>query len=105
FVHLRLWFGGGDFNTYEVTPTGTVRLADHVQVDLKRYGVPKIDQHKVPLPPESQKQPPPLEENPKAKKITTTTSTDSVSAASKKVKSTPPPSRAKTPVRPRRTTR
>lgn len=105
FVHLRLWFGGGDFNTYEVTPTGTVRLADHVQVDLKRYGVPKIDQHKMPVPPESEKQPPPLEENVKAKKISTTTSADSVSSASKNVKSTPPPSQAKKPVRPRRTTR
>jgi hypothetical protein len=109
FVHMRLWFGGGDFNTYEVTPTGTVRLADQVKVDLKRYGVPKIDQHKMPLPPEREKQPPPQEENPKAKKISTTagtTSTDSVSTASKHIKSTPPPSRAKTPVRPsRKTTR
>jgi hypothetical protein len=87
-----------------VTPTGTVRLADEVKVDLKRYGVPKIDQHKMPLPPEGVRQPPPQEENPKAKKITTT-GTDSVSTASKNVKSTPPPSRAKTQVRPRRNTR
>jgi 3',5'-cyclic AMP phosphodiesterase CpdA len=102
FVHLRLWFGGGDFTTFEVVPDGGVRLADQVQVDLKRYGVPKIDQHKIPLPPEPIKQPPPMEENKAAKKIATQTSSDSTSAA-KTVKSTPAPSRAKTQVRPKAT--
>jgi hypothetical protein len=81
---------------------GTVRLADHVQIDLKRYGVPKIDQHKVPIPAEPKSQPPPTEENPKAKGLISTTKSDSVSAVSKTIKNTPPPSRAKTPVRPRR---
>ena len=102
FIHVRLWFGGGDFTTYEVLPDGKVRLADHVQIDLKRYGVPKIDQHKVPIPAEPKSQPPPTEENPKAKGLISTTKSDSVSAVSKTIKNTPPPSRAKTPVRPRR---
>jgi hypothetical protein len=90
---------------HDVLQDGGVRLADQVQIDLKRYGVPKIDQHKVPLPPEGAKQPPPAEENPKAKKLISTTKADSVSAVSKTIQNTPPPSRAKTPVRPRRTRR
>lgn len=104
FIHLRLWFGGGDFTTYEVLPNGNVRLADQVEVDLKRYGVPKIDQHKVPITPEPTTQPAPLEENPKAKGIKSkAASTDSVSTSAKTVKSTSPPSRAKTQVRSKRT--
>ena len=51
FTHLRLWFGGGDFYTYAVEKDGSVKLIDKVQIDLSRYGIPKIDQHKVPLPP------------------------------------------------------
>jgi hypothetical protein len=51
FTHLRLWFGGGDLRTYAVDAAAKATLIDHVQIDLKRYGVPKIDQHKVPLPP------------------------------------------------------
>ena len=51
FVHLRLWFGGGDFYTYAVDQQSHATLIDKVQIDLKRYGIPKIDQHKIPLPP------------------------------------------------------
>jgi hypothetical protein len=51
FTHLRFWFGGGDFNTYAVEKDGSVTLIDQVQIDLRRYGIPRIDQHKVPLPP------------------------------------------------------
>jgi len=97
FIHVRLWFGGGDFTTYEVLPNGNVRLADQVEIDLKRYGVPQIDQHKVPLPAEGVKQPPPLEENPKTKDLVNPAKSDSVSSA-KTLKSTPPPSRIRTPV-------
>jgi len=50
FVHLRLWFGGGDFYTYAVDTKSHATQIDKVQIDLKRYGIPKIDQHKVPLP-------------------------------------------------------
>ena len=51
FVHLRLWFGGGDFYTYAVDQKSQATLIDKVQIDLKRFGIPKIDQHKVPIPP------------------------------------------------------
>jgi calcineurin-like phosphoesterase family protein len=51
FTHLRLWFGGGDLRTYAVDQKSNTTLIDKVQVDLTRYGIPKIDQHKVPLPP------------------------------------------------------
>jgi hypothetical protein len=51
FVHLRLWFGGGEFYTYAVDKFSKSTLIDKVQIDLKRYGVPKIDQHKIPIPP------------------------------------------------------
>ena len=51
FVHLRLWFGGGEFYAYAVDQNAKTSLIDKVQVDLARYGTPKIDQHKMPLPP------------------------------------------------------
>jgi len=51
FTHLRLWFGGGDLYTYAVDKDSHVTVIDHVQIDLNRYGIPKIDQHKMPLPP------------------------------------------------------
>ncbi len=51
FTHLRLWFGGGDFYTYAVDENAKTTLIDKVDVDLNRYGTPKIDQRKVPLPP------------------------------------------------------
>jgi hypothetical protein len=51
FTHLRLWFGGGDLRTYAVDQNSNTTLIDKVQIDLNRYGVPKIDQYKVPLPP------------------------------------------------------
>jgi predicted MPP superfamily phosphohydrolase len=51
FVHLRLWFGGGEFHAYAVDKNAKTSLIDKVQIDLARYGTPKIDQHKMPLPP------------------------------------------------------
>ena len=51
FTHLRFWFGGGDFYTYAVEKDASVKLIDKVMIDLNRYGIPQIDQHKVPLPP------------------------------------------------------
>jgi len=51
FTHLRLWFGGGDFHTYAVDEHANMTLIDEVQIDLSRYGIPEIDQQKVPLPP------------------------------------------------------
>jgi len=51
FTHLRLWFGGGKLYTYAVDKNANAKLIDEVQIDLNRYGVPEIDQHKVPIPP------------------------------------------------------
>jgi hypothetical protein len=34
-----------------VEKDGSAKLIDKVQIDLKRYGTPKIDQHKMPVPP------------------------------------------------------
>jgi hypothetical protein len=52
FIHLRLWFGGGDLRAYAVDSKSRSTLIDKVQIDLTRYGIPKIDQHKMPLPPD-----------------------------------------------------
>ncbi len=99
FIHMRLWFGGGEFATYEVLEDGTVRLADQVKIDLMRFGIPRIDQHKYPIPPEGPRQPPPPEEDPKAKEMIQPSESDSISSSSKNLQSTPPPSRATTPVK------
>jgi len=51
FTLFRLWFGGGELQTYAVYKDGSAKLVDLVKIDLKRYGTPKIDQHKVVIPP------------------------------------------------------
>ncbi len=51
FTHLRLWFGGGDLYSYAVDQNSNATLIDKVQINLDRYGIPKIDQHKMILPP------------------------------------------------------
>jgi hypothetical protein len=53
FVHLRIWFGGGQLITYAVDKGSHATQIDSVQIDLKRYGIPKVDQHKIPVPPSS----------------------------------------------------
>ena len=50
YVHMRLWYGGGEFFTYAVDGSGHDKLIDHVEIDLKRFGTPKIDQAKMPIP-------------------------------------------------------
>jgi len=42
YVHMRLWYGGGEFFTYAVDGSGKDQLIDHVQIDLKRFGTPEI---------------------------------------------------------------
>ena len=91
FIHLRLWFGGGDFYTYAVEKGGKVKLVDRVQVDLERYGVPEVDQQKMPLPPKGPGIPAPPEETPETKESVTAGS-DSVSA-SERIQSQPPPTK------------
>jgi hypothetical protein len=51
FVLMRLWFGGGELYAYSVDAKSHSQLIDKVQIDLKRWGVPKIDQKKLPIPP------------------------------------------------------
>jgi hypothetical protein len=83
FIHMKLWFGGGEFYTYAVEKGGKVRLADHVGIDLERYGVPEVDQQKMPVPQQKTKSPPEDSKRPKS------ASTDSTSA-SKRIESSPP---------------
>ncbi len=93
YTHLRFWFGGGDLRSYAVDQNANATQIDHVQIDLARFGIPKIDQHKVPVPPStgptasakavaSMATPPPG------------ANADSV-AASKRLLSKPPPSAAR----------
>jgi hypothetical protein len=90
FTHLRLWFGGGELNTYAVDQNSKATLIDKVQVDLKRYGNPKIDQHKVPLPP-AKGPTTPMKAIAGAPAKPAGTNVDSL-AASKRILSKPPPS-------------
>jgi predicted MPP superfamily phosphohydrolase len=50
YEHLRLWYGGGELYTYAVDANGKDKLIDHVEIDLKRFGTPVIDQDKMPIP-------------------------------------------------------
>jgi calcineurin-like phosphoesterase family protein len=87
FTLLRLWFGGGELQTYAVFKDGSVKLADLATIDLRRYGVPKIDQHKVPIAPTAKVAPSKMEAMGKhgvAAKSDTT-------AASRRIESHPPP--------------
>jgi len=87
FTLLRLWFGGGELTTYAVYKNGDVKLADHVSIDLKRYGMPKINQKKIPITPTAAAVPSKMEAEMKhgiPMKSDTT-------AASKRLESHPPP--------------
>ena len=99
FTHLRLWFGGGDFYTYAVDKNSNTTQIDKVQIDLHRYGIPTIDQHKVVLPPatgpaEAMK---PAASPPGMPAVATVDST----SASERLLSKPPPSgpRKRKPIR------
>ncbi len=88
FVHLRLWFGGGEFHAYAVDQDGGTKMIDEVKIDLTRYGIPEIDQFKVPIPKEGPAEPAPTAEG--SQKATVTATSDSVSA-NEKLKTEPPP--------------
>lgn len=92
FIHLRLWFGGGDFYAYAVEKDGSVKLIDKVQIDLKRYGTPKIDQHKMPVPPA--KGPREVMANPAMQPMGTMAANKDSTAASDRLLGAPPPSAA-----------
>jgi len=96
FIHVRLWFGGGEFFTYAVEKNRTVRLIDDVKFDLKRYGVPVVDQKKIPVPVVVKTQPPPLEETKERKNPALSDST----SASDRFQAKPPPGGPKAKVKP-----
>ena len=87
FIHVRLWFGGGEFFTYAVEPNRTVRLIDQVKIDLRRYGTPVVNQDKIPVPMVVKTQPPPREERKDRKNPARSDST----SASERLQSKPPP--------------
>lgn len=64
YVHMRLWYGGGEFFTYAVDKAGERHLIDHVEIDLELYGRPKIDQDKMPILEEKAKEKEPVEDKP-----------------------------------------
>ena len=92
FTFLRLWFGGGELQTFAVYKDGTTKLADQVSIDLKRYGTPKIDQHKVPIAATGRVAPSSMEA--KAKKGIAPAKTDTT-AASRRIETHPPPGKKK----------
>ena len=94
FTLLRLWFGGGELQTYAVEKDGSVKLADLVKIDLERYGRPKIDQFKVPIQPTAQVQESKMEATHKAG----IEAKGDTTSASKRIENAPPPGK-KMPVR------
>ena len=63
YILLRLWFGGGDLRTFAVDAQSKDTQIDQVEVNLKRFGIPEVDQKKMPIPPKGgPSQPTPAEE-------------------------------------------
>jgi len=91
FLHMRLWFGGGEFFAYSVDDKARATQIDHVEVDLKRYGIPQIDQHKIPIPPAKGPKAP---KEPEGKKQAMVAAPDTT-AASQRILNTPAPAKAK----------
>ena len=96
FTLLRLWFGGGELQTYAVNKDGSVKLADLVKVDLKRYGKPKIDQYKVVVAPTARVQPSGME----AKAKQGITAKADTTAASRRLETQRAPGKKKPGLRP-----
>jgi hypothetical protein len=90
FIHVRLWFGGGELYTYGVDARSKATLVDELRIDLSRFGVPKVDQHKVPILPKGKATPGPHEDN---VKNTNQAKTDSI-ATSKRILTAPSPREA-----------
>ena len=91
FTLLRLWFGGGELQTYAVEKDGSAKLADLVNIDLKRYGKPKIDQFKVVVQPTGPVQESKMEATHKAG----IEATGDTTAASQRIQNAPPPGKKK----------
>jgi hypothetical protein len=88
FTQVRLWFGGGEFHTYAVDQNSNATLIDKVAIDLNRYGIPEIDQHKVILPPA--KGPTEAQKPVASKPDTTGTKVDAPSASKRLLEKSPP---------------
>jgi hypothetical protein len=70
-------------------------MIDHVQIDLKRYGIPRIDQHKIPIPPaKGPKGAKEIEGGIAAGQTPSNAKIDSTTA-SKRLLTSPPPSKTK----------
>lgn len=95
FSLLRLWFGGGEIQTFAVYKDGSAKLVDLVKIDLKRYGIPKIDQHKVPIQPTGRVQ----ESATTVKEQRGVSVKADTTAASRRIESHPPPGKKKRAVR------
>jgi hypothetical protein len=96
FTLLRLWFGGGEIQTYAVQKDGSVKLADLVNIDLKRYGKPKIDQHKVVVQPTARVQASGMEARAKAGVVAKVDTT----AASRRLETSRAPGKKKPGLKP-----
>jgi 3',5'-cyclic AMP phosphodiesterase CpdA len=95
FMRLRLWFGGGELTTWAVDAHAKATRIDQVKIDLTRYGVPEIDQHKIPIPPAKG-----TKEH--MKEMHKPTASADTTAASKRLLQSKPPIAVKTPRRARR---
>jgi hypothetical protein len=97
YTLLRLWFGGGELFSYAVDAQGKSTQIDRVKIDLTRYGVPKVDQHKIPVPPA--KGPSETKPKPMAAMMTAPSKVLADSTVrSEKILSKPPPGK-KTPLK------
>jgi hypothetical protein len=95
---LRLWFGGGELYTYAVNKDASTTQIDKVAIDLKRYGIPKIDQKKMPIPeasgPKEKKT-----EGEKPGQATASSTKADTSAASRRILTQPAPAKKKAPAK------
>jgi hypothetical protein len=96
FTLLKLWFGGGELQTYAVQKDGSVKLADLVKIDLERFGKPKIDQYKVVVQPTSRVQASGMEARDKAG----VTAKSDTTAASRRLETSRAPGKKKPGLRP-----
>jgi len=95
FLLVRLWFGGGEFYTYDVDKDSKTKVIDKVEIDLKRYGTPQIDQHKMILPPT--KGPTQPAEEPKAGANATAAAKTDTTQTGKAILNQPAPGNQATP--------
>jgi len=93
FVQARLWFGGGEFLAYAVDAHGKATQIDRVAIDLKRYGTPTIDQHKIVIPPQKGPKGGGKEDKGPAKAPLPIVTKVDTTSASKRLLAQPPPGR------------